>query len=377
MTNPTRVTFGQRDSSFAEDLKRRVSEYFETRNLSQRANKAMYVKALSILGFTAGVYGLLLSGHFNAWGMLGLAVLMGVAIAGIGFCIGHDGVHGSYSDDARVNGVVGFAFDLIGANSYMWRITHNVLHHTYTNIQGMDEDLTVSPQLRLSPHSEWKPYHRFQHLYAFVAYSLTTVFWVFAKDYKYFFQKDLGPYKGKKHAPAEWARLLAMKAVYYGWTLVIPWLVLDVTWWQFVVGQLAMHMTAGFILGIVFQLAHVVEDAEFPVPDTEGKVEDAWMVHQLRTTANFARKNRLLSWYVGGLNFQVEHHLFPKVCSIHYPALSEIVKATAEEHGLPYIEAVTFRGAVASHYRMLKRLGRPPAVDAVPQQPKPDMAVAA
>jgi linoleoyl-CoA desaturase len=375
VTSPTRVTFGQRDASFSEDLKQRVADYFESRGLSQRATGAMYGKALAILGFTAGVYGLLLSGRVGPWGMLGLAVLMGVAIAGIGFCIGHDGVHGSYSDNARVNDAVGLAFDLIGANSYMWRITHNVLHHTYTNIQGMDEDLTVSPQLRLSPHSDWKPYHRFQHLYAFAAYSFTTVFWVFAKDYKYFFQKDLGPYKGKKHARKEWARLAVMKAAYYGWTLVVPWLVLDVTWWQFVVGQLAMHLTAGFILGIVFQLAHVVEDAEFPLPDTDGKVEDAWMAHQLRTTANFARKNRLLSWYVGGLNFQVEHHLFPKVCSIHYPALSEIVKATAREHGLPYLEAETFRGAVASHYRMLKHFGQPPVAQPASEEPK--LAVAA
>ncbi|RKH34465.1 fatty acid desaturase family protein [Corallococcus sicarius] len=374
MTAPIRVTFGQRDASFAEDLKRRVSEYFETRNLSQRATGAMYVKALAILGFTFGTYGLLLTGWFGPWAMLGMAVMMGAGIAGIGFCVGHDGVHGSYSDNPRVNTAVGLAFDLIGANSYMWRITHNVLHHTYTNIQGMDEDLTVSPQLRLSPHSEWKPYHRAQHLYAFLAYSLTTVFWVFAKDYKYFFQKDLGPYKDKKHAPAEWARLIGMKAVYYAWTLVIPWMVLDVAWWQFALGLLAMHMTAGFILGIVFQLAHVVEATDYPVPDQNGNVEDAWMVHQLRTTANFARKNRVLSWYVGGLNYQIEHHLFPKVCSIHYPALSEIVQATAKEHGLPYPESETFLGAVGSHYRMLKQLGRRPA-SVTAEQPK--LAVAA
>lgn len=362
MTTPVRVTFAHRDAShFCEELKHRVAEYFETRNLSQKANAAMVVKAFVLLGLTFGAYGLILTGAFGPWAMLGLAMLMGVGIAGLGFSVAHDGLHGAYSDNPRVNQAAGLVFDLLGANGYMWKLTHNVIHHTYTNIHGVDEDLTVSPQLRLSPHAEWKPYHRAQHLYAFFAYGLSTIFWVFVKDYKYFLQKDIGPYKGKKHPASEWALLFAMKAVYYTWSLVIPALVLDVLWWQFLVGLLAMHLTAGGILGIVFQLAHVVEETAHPVPDTQGNIEHNWMVHQMRTTANFARKNKLLSWYVGGLNFQIEHHLFPKICSVHYPALSEIVKETAQKHGVPYPEAETFLGAVGSHYRTLRELGRRPA----------------
>jgi linoleoyl-CoA desaturase len=356
------VTFAHRDANqFGEDLKRRVAEYFESRKLSQKANASMVVKSFVLLGLTFGAYGLILSGHFSPWGMLGLAVLMGVGIAGLGFSVAHDGLHGAYSDNPRVNQAAGLVFDLLGANGYMWKLTHNVIHHTYTNLYGVDEDLTVSPQLRLSPHADWKPYHRVQHLYAFFAYGFSTIFWVFVKDYKYFLQKDIGPYKGKTHPASEWAVLLGMKAVYYTWSLVIPLMVLNVTWWQFLIGLLAMHLTAGGILGIVFQLAHVVEETAHPLPDAQGNVENNWMVHQLLTTSNFARKNKLLSWYVGGLNFQIEHHLFPKVCSVHYPAISEIVKATAQEHGVPYPEAETFLGAVGSHYRMLRELGKRPA----------------
>jgi linoleoyl-CoA desaturase len=131
-----------------------------------------------------------------------------------------------------------------------------------------------------------------------------------------------------------------------------------VTWWQFAIGWLTMHLVAGGILGIVFQLAHVVEDTTHPEPDQAGRMSAAWMVHEMETTSNFGRYNRLLNWYVGGLNFQIEHHLFPKVCSIHYPAISEIVKATAAEHGIVYNEHATLRDAVRSHYRMLERLGR-------------------
>jgi len=239
----------------------------------------------------------------------------------------------------------------------MWKITHNVIHHTYTNIDGVDEDLTVSPLLRLSPGAPLLRIHRFQHLYGLAAYSMSTIFWVFVKDFKYFFQKDLGPYKNKKHPRGEWVNLFVSKLVYYGWSIVIPLLVLEIPWWQFAIGYLAMHLTAGFILGVVFQLAHVVEGPDYPVPDEAGRMEDAWLVHEMETTANFARSSRMVSWYVGGLNFQIEHHLFPKVCSVHYPAISTIVKDTATKYGVPYYDQPTVMAAVRSHLRMLKKLG--------------------
>ena len=151
--------------------------------------------------------------------------------------------------------------------------------------------------------------------------------------------------------------MFVSKLVYYGWSIVIPLLVLDIPWWQFAMGYLVMHLTAGFILGVVFQLAHVVEGPEYPVPDAAGRMEDAWLVHEMETTANFARKSRLVSWYVGGLNFQIEHHLFPKVCSVHYPAISTIVKATANKYGVPYYDQPTVMAAVRSHLHMLRKLG--------------------
>jgi linoleoyl-CoA desaturase len=290
-------------------------------------------------------------------------------MAGIGFAVAHDALHGAYSDNPRVNQLIGYTFDLIGANGYMWKITHNVIHHTYTNVHGVDEDLTVSPLLRLSPHAEWKPIHRFQHWYAFFAYGFSTLFWVFVKDYKYFMQKNLGPYTNKTHPKSEWATLFIMKIVYYTWSIVVPLLVLDVAWWQFAIGYVAMHLTAGLILGVVFQLAHSVEGPAFPLPDERGVMEHAWAVHEMETTSNFGRHNALLNWYVGGLNFQIEHHLFPKVCSIHYPAISDIVREVAAKHGIRYNEHRTLREAVRSHYRMLKRLGQPPESSAPTPRP--------
>jgi linoleoyl-CoA desaturase len=356
----TQVKFASQGSlAFMDDLKARVDEYFSSRGLSEKANGRMVIKSVILLGTYFGLYALLLTNLLTPWAMLGAAVVMGVAMAGIGFAVSHDALHGAYSADPRVNRVIGYTFDLLGANGYMWKITHNVIHHTYTNIQGIDEDLEVSPLIRLSPTSEWHPIHRIQHGLAFFLYSFSTLFWVFGKDYKYFLKRNLGPYQDKKHPTGEVVSLVITKAVYYTYAIVIPLLVLHVTWWQYAIGFLAMHLTAGLILGVVFQLAHVVEGPEHVTCDCGGTMKNCWPVHQMMTTADFATHSRLLSWYVGGLNFQVEHHLFPKICSVHYPALNPIVKEVAQRHGVVYYSHPTLWAAIHSHYVTLKAFGRP------------------
>jgi linoleoyl-CoA desaturase len=291
---------------------------------------------------------------------------MGVGMAGVGFSVSHDALHGAYSNSKLINRIIGYSFDLLGANGYMWKITHNVIHHTYTNISGIDEDLMVSSMVRLSPESPLKPIHRFQHWFAFPAYSLATINWLFSKDYAYFLKREIGPYKNKVHPRSEVVHLIWTKLLVYGYQIVIPLLVLDITWWQFAIGFLAAHLTAGLILGVIFQLAHVVEGPEFPLPDDEGMMEHAWVIHEMHTTANFARDNHLLSWYIGGLNYQIEHHLFPQVCSIHYPAISRIVREAAERNNVPYNYHPTLRAAMGSHFRMLRALGRGEAVTVAP-----------
>jgi linoleoyl-CoA desaturase len=357
---PSTVSFDNRTSKeFIRTLRQRVNDYFEANDLTKKATPAMVVKTACLLTLTFGAYGLMMTGWFGLWTMWGLAAVMGIGVAGCGFSVAHDALHGAYSSNKTVNKALGLTFDLLGASGYLWKITHNVIHHTYTNIQGIDEDLEVSPLLRLSPESEHYPFHRVQHLYGFAVYSLSTLFWVFGKDYKYLLQKDLGPYEDISHPPKEVATLLGMKALYYTYMIVLPLWLLSITWWQFLIGFLTVHLTAGLILGVVFQLAHVVEGPEHHTAHGTDMMEDAWLVHEVKTTANFARSNAALCWYVGGLNFQIEHHLFPRICSIHYPAISPIVEEVATEYGLPYHHNETFLGAVASHYRTLKALGSP------------------
>lgn len=355
---PQKVTFNNKiDREFSQTVKKRVNEYFESNGLSRHANASMVIKTLVILTVYFGAYALIISGGLSLSMMWLLTMVMGIGMAGIGFSISHDALHGAYSSNNTINYLIGLTFDMVGANGYIWKITHNIIHHTYTNIHGHDEDLEVAEFIRLSPHSEYKPVHRLQHILAFPAYSFATVFWVFVKDYWYFFKPELGPYENKQHPLKEWVTLIVSKVLYYGYTLVIPMLLLDITWYQLLIGFFTLHLTAGLILGIIFQLAHVVEETTHPIPDEDNMIQNHWVIHEMYTTNNFARRNKLLSWYIGGLNYQIEHHLFPKVCSVHYPAISPIVEQTAKEFGIPYNCHDTFTEAVASHYRTLKKFG--------------------
>ena len=353
------VTFASHDcDAFVEELKAKVDAYFASRHLSVKANAGMVIKTVVLLAAFWGPYGLILSGRFGPWEMLGLAALMGVALAGIGFGISHDALHGAYSHNPKINAALGLSFDLMGANGYMWKITHNVVHHTYTNIHPIAKDLEVTPLLRLSPLAKHRPFHRWQHIYALFAFSMSTLNWVFWKDFDYFHRRTIGPYLDKKHPAGQIALMAFSKVFYVLWSIVLPLMVLRLPVWQFAIGWLTMHLVGGTILGVVFQLAHVVEQTAHPVPDELGRMPNGWLVHEMLTTANFCTRNPLVSWYVGGLNFQIEHHLFPKTCSVHYPKIQWIVREVAAKHHIPYYENPTFLGAVGSHLRMLRRLGR-------------------
>lgn len=355
------VTFSNRDSEqFVAELKAKVAQFFEATGRSQKANARMVLKTIILVSALVVPWTILMTVALPKLVMLGIAVGMGLVIAGIGFAVSHDALHGAYSHSPKVNAAIGLSFDMIGANGYLWRIMHNVVHHTYTNIEGVDEDLDATWALRLSPHAPYRKVHRFQHWYALLPYSLATLNWVFIKDFRFFFRKEIGPYAQKKHPLKEWLLLFGGKAFYLTWAIVLPLLLLDITWWQFAIGFLAMHFTTASVMSVIFQLAHVVEQTAHPQPGPGRVMEHQWVVHELATTANFAMHNRLLSWYVGGLNFQIEHHLFPKICSVHYPAISGIVRETAAKYNIPYHYHRTLFGAVRSHWAMLKKLGRPP-----------------
>lgn len=340
------------------EVRNEVEEYFKSRNISKHANAEMILKSSFFLISLVGLYILIVWGNFSLQTKLLFAILIGMVQAFIGFNVSHDAIHGSFSKSKKVNKLLSYTFNLIGANAYVWSITHNVVHHTYTNIPGHDEDLDVAPgMVRLSEKEPKKPIMRYQHLYAFFLYGLASLSWVFRKDYVKFFQHKIGETNNTGHPKKEYFKLFFFKAVYYSLFIVVPLIVMDITWWQFLIGFISMHLAEGFVLGLVFQLAHTVEGVSFPEPDESGNLEESWAVHQMYTTANFSNKSWLATFLCGGLNYQIEHHLFPNICHVHYPAISSIVRQKAKKYNVPYHENETFIGALRSHYKTLKHFG--------------------
>jgi linoleoyl-CoA desaturase len=355
------ITFAKdHNAEFYRTLQTRVRSYFKDNNISKYANFSMVLKTIIIMTAHLLPFAAIVLWISSPW----LSVLawfgMGFSMAGIGFCIMHDANHGSYTPYNWLNKTLGFVLNYIGGSSKNWRIQHNILHHTYTNVDGMDEDINPGPTLRFSPNAERKPFHKYQHYYAWFLYMLMTILWITTKDIKGAFRykaMDLTKTQNKSF-PLYLAIIIGSKIVYYCTFLVLPLMYGPVSWYVTVIGFLLMHFTCGLILALVFQPAHVVPSSPYIKPDDSGYVDADWAVNQLFNTANFATKAKLLSWYVGGLNFQVEHHLFPNICHVHYSKLAGIVEQTAKEFDLPYFNMRTFKDAIVEHKNMLRDLGR-------------------
>jgi linoleoyl-CoA desaturase len=347
-------------TEFFHILRERVDQYFTTHGISQHANRAMVFKTIFMLSLYFVPYAFIVTASATGFFFWLSWFIMGLGLAGIGMSVMHDANHKAYSSNNRINTLIGYTLNLVGGDAPNWKLQHNILHHTYTNIHLADEDIENKPGMRFSPAGEHKPAHRFQFVYAFLLYSLMTFFWVLIKDFPQFF-RYIRTGISKLHGTKKWvhfAQLIVWKSFYITYILVIPAVVLNVPVWHILLGFLIMHLVAGTILSLVFQLAHVVESTTYPEVNAAGNIETEWAIHQLRTTADFASSNKLLTFYVGGLNFQAIHHLFPRICHIHYPQLAPIVAATAKEFGVPYTHYDTFGAAFQSHVRMLKNLGR-------------------
>jgi linoleoyl-CoA desaturase len=292
-----------------------------------------------------------------AWAGILLCVLLAMAVSSIGFNVMHDACHGSYSSKKWVNNLFSLTLNALGGNAFFWRQKHNVLHHTYTNIEGADDDIAQSKLLRQSPTQAWMPIHRYQHIYLPIAYSLTMFMWVFVRDFLKYFTKRIYNTPLQPMDRAEHITFWLSKLFYLMVYIVVPIICVGFQTW--IVGYVVFNVVTGIVLSYVFQLAHAVEGPEFDSVGLEDKmIETEWAVHQIKTTANFATSNKFISWFVGGLNFQIEHHLFPRVSHIHYPALSKIVQEHCQRFQLPYHCFPTLSMAIASHVRTMKHLGQ-------------------
>ncbi|NEP58394.1 MAG: acyl-CoA desaturase [Symploca sp. SIO2G7] len=352
----SKVTFSN-GNNFRKTLNERVKNYFRENNINHRDNPGMYLKTVIILTWIFSAWAFILFGPTIMWLKVLGCMVLGLGLGGCGMSVAHDANHGSYSSNPRINKILGLTHDFVGVSSFLWRFRHNFLHHTYTNLDGHDVEIDGDGLLRMSPNMEHKWYHRFQHLFIWFIYPIIPLYWsicdmrLVASQGKYF------EYKIPKLKKSELIIFWGMKLLNFIFFVFIP-LAVGYTIWQTVLGVIIAFMTYGFVVCEIFMLAHVLEATEFPEVDPESnRINEEWAIFQIKTTADFAPKNHILNWYIGGLNYQTVHHLFPQICHIHYPKIAPILAEVCEEFGVKYHVYPTLTEAIASNYRWLKLMG--------------------
>lgn len=357
-----KVTYNTKNAAFFKSLRGDIENYFQENKINKTGNWTLYTKAIVFISVAIALYSIILFAPIAGGLKLIGCALFGITLACIGFNVMHDACHGSYSSKKWVNDLLGHTLNALGGNAFFWKQKHNIIHHTYTNIDGIDDDIAKSPFIRMCSTQKWVPAHKAQHIYLPFLYMLGSIFWIFAKDFENYFNQRVYTTPINNISKKEHWIFWISKSLYLVFYIVLPIIILGFPAW--IIGFLVMHFTMGFTLSIVFQLAHVVEETEFEFLAVDAVdplvLESEWAVHQIKTTANFAPKNKIISWFVGGLNYQIEHHLFPRVSHVHYPAISKIVEEKCKEFNLNYISLPTMTNAIASHFKLIYELGRKP-----------------
>lgn len=356
----SKVTYDHKRAVFYRALRKDINAYFVKNKINKTGSWRLYSKTIILLSAAFILYFVLMFAPISGGIAILSTVLLGLCLTFIGFNVMHDACHGSYSKNKRVNELLGYTLNLIGANSFLWKHKHNVLHHTYTNVDGKDDDIAQSPFIRMCSSQKWVKAHRIQHFYLPLLYASSVLYWILWQDFFKYFKKETNHSKLPDMSLKEHLVFWGSKALYAFVYVVFPIMVHG--WVNWLIGFAILNVIMGLGTALVFQLAHVVEETEFVYAGVEDEViiENEWAVHQIKTTANFAPGNKFLTYILGGLNYQVEHHLFPQISHIHYPKISEIVKRKCEEFELPYLSKPTFLNALSSHFKLIKYLGTHP-----------------
>lgn len=348
------------DNTFHRLVRQRADEYFASRGISKYGNAELLAKAIVLVGVTLGLYLLILSNRLSGVALLVAAIVFGVASILTAFNLAHDAAHNALVPSRRINALVYFlVFNFQGANAYLWKLRHIGSHHVFPNVEGGDADMDDNGLLRVSPHTLWRWYYRYQHLYAPLLYTLFSLHWIFVYDIQFLFKKRLANLRAIRHSWAEVGTLVLAKATYLTLTLALPMARLDVPWWQVVAGFVTMHVVVSVVFVYSLICTHFAEETAFPALDEAERVAGSWAEHQLAASLDYSPESKLANLLLGGFNAHAAHHLFPDVCHVHYVALSRIIRETAAECGVRY-NALPYVAAVRSHFRFLKRMGAAP-----------------
>jgi len=266
----------------------------------------------------------------------------------------HDAVHGAIFQSKIANKICIHFFDLLGANSYMWKLRHVRFHHNYPNVNGWDTDIEQSPLARIYPTGSFSKLHKYQHIYLPFLYPFYLPNWLLVRDFKDFFKKDNIIHKLIQIPRIEYVKLFVFKLFFFFYMIVIPKLVLSITWFQMVAAFIILLFTASIFSLIVLLSPHANVENIFPEPDSKNNLPFGWMMHILQTTNDVTHDNFFTRFFMGCFNFHVIHHLFPNVSHVYYPEITREFEKFAMANKLPY-KSYPLATSLKNHYSLLKQ----------------------
>lgn len=340
-----------------KQIKEKADGYFLTHNYTKNGNGYLVLKFIAQLLLVAGsVYWVF---HASTPLFLCLAYISaGFTLLVLGINFGHDGAHGCLTGNKKFDGTL---FQLIyaiqGLGGYMWQIRHNSAHHIFPNVYDRDSDLEMSPLILLNPKQTSKPIHKYQHIYAPFLYVFVTLIWIFVEDFVILIRKDSANAKIKKIPTIEWVKIVAIKLIYLLNFIVLPVLTTKFGWMDVIVAFFVMHFVVSVFLTFTFFISHHIQEISYVRANEDTHViENSWLSHQINTTIDFHPKSYIAHFIFGGFNTHIAHHIFPEICHIHYPTLTQIIKETLEENKVGHwYKSFTFLQGMRSHILHLKR----------------------
>jgi linoleoyl-CoA desaturase len=278
---------------------------------------------------------------------------MGLLIVSIFLNIIHDAVHRTIFKNEKLNEAYVYLFDLMGANSFIWRLRHIRFHHNYPNVNGWDTDIEQSSLARVFPSGPFSRMHKYQHIYLPILYPFYLANWLLIRDFKDFFNEKKTVRKLVDIPRTEYVKLFVFKAIFLSYIIVLPKILLGISWLMALVGFSILLFTASIASLMVLLSPHVNTESSFPLPNKENRFEHSWMMHMLMTTNDVAHDNWFTRFFMGCFNYHVVHHLFPNVNHAYYPEITVLLKQKAKEYNLPYREYPLLT-SLRNHYRLLK-----------------------
>lgn len=342
------------DSNLLKKIQKEISEKLD---FSTKAfNRLIWTKFIFYCGMSILLYTLLFQLQ-NAFLFVLCFIAYGLVALLFAFNFAHDLSHNTIFKSKKLNNI-GYTiiYTIVGAHAEAWKKRHVHSHHYAPNVEDYDSDLNITNLIRVIPNSPYSWFHKYQYIYAPIAYTSYSLFWVFIKDFVILYTPD--EYGSKKNF---WYHLSfwMQKLIYISIIFILPITFSYQSVFIVSLGFLLMHLVQSLFLLFTFFMTHHVVGTAYPTTDEGGYINTSWTMNQIRSSNDMHPFSEVANFILGGFNNHIAHHLFPHIHHIYYPKMNKIIYEVLQNHGIKPNQT-SYWGGILSHLKLLRLMGRKP-----------------